>query len=55
MSILRKQPWSPQNALDAVLADWPEPVPEVEHTLQNAEQRLIEACERFLKYTGKYL
>jgi hypothetical protein len=48
MALLRKQPWSPQAALDAVLTDWPEDQPERPYTLEHAEAELEKACDEFL-------
>nr|VFK66333.1 MAG: hypothetical protein BECKUNK1418G_GA0071005_10884 [Candidatus Kentron sp. UNK]VFK71969.1 MAG: hypothetical protein BECKUNK1418H_GA0071006_10894 [Candidatus Kentron sp. UNK] len=41
---LRRRPWSPQAALDALLADWPETEPWRETTLAAAEAPLLAAC-----------
>ncbi|GBC60265.1 hypothetical protein DENIS_1216 [Desulfonema ishimotonii] len=51
--LLRKQPWSPQAALDAVLADWPEDEPERPYTMEHAEAQLEKACDEFLKAVGE--
>jgi predicted nucleic acid-binding Zn ribbon protein len=49
---LQTQGWSPQAALDAVLADWPEDKPERACSPAASEARLLTACEAFLKKYG---
>lgn len=49
LAILRRQPWSPQAGIDAMLEDWPEDEPERVITLEVAERRLLAACEKALK------
>ena len=48
LNTLRVQPWSPQAALKAMLADWPEDQAEREHSLQIGEKRFREECLEFL-------
>ncbi len=45
---LQTQPWSPQAALDAVLADWHEDQPERVCTIDASEARLCAVCEGIL-------
>jgi hypothetical protein len=48
LSLLHQQPWSPYHGVAAILADWPETEIERDHSLEAAEQRLLQACQRFL-------
>lgn len=53
MEILKKQPWSPQAALDAVLEEWPETEPEKPYTQEYADEMLSKACDEFLESIQK--
>nr|VFJ89887.1 MAG: hypothetical protein BECKLFY1418B_GA0070995_101726 [Candidatus Kentron sp. LFY] len=46
---LRRRPWSPQAALDAALADWPETEPRREVSLAAAERPLLAVIEAILQ------
>ncbi len=48
LAVLRRQPWSPQAAIDALLADWPEEESERDVSFAEAERRFAEACEAAL-------
>jgi len=49
LAILHQQPWAPEKAVEALLADWPREEKERELTPEVAERRLVEACEEALK------
>jgi hypothetical protein len=53
LQTLKSQPWSPQAAVDAILADWPASEPERLCTREASEQRMIAACERLLAAAGQ--
>ncbi|MCP4648228.1 MAG: hypothetical protein GY852_10945, partial [bacterium] len=52
LAILKKQPWSPQAAVKAILADWPENEPERPYSMENSEARLMEACDALIALFG---
>ncbi len=45
---LKTRSWSPQAAVNAILADWPEDQETMNITLTAGEKPLIEACDRLL-------
>jgi hypothetical protein len=49
LELLKRQPWSPQAAIDAVLEDWPASEPRRPYGREVSEQRMIEACRRLLE------
>ena len=48
IATLRRRSWSPQAALDALLADWPTDVPSRETSLAAAEEPLLAVCREIL-------
>jgi hypothetical protein len=49
LEILRKQPWSPEKGVEALLKDWPKREKEWLITMEEAERKLREACEEILR------
>lgn len=53
LTLLQRQPWSPQAGVKAILADWPETEATRECSLEVAEKKLQGACEDFLDFLKK--
>jgi hypothetical protein len=48
LAILKRQPWSPQAFVQAILAQWPEGQ-DLDSSQAEAERRMIEACAALLR------
>jgi hypothetical protein len=53
LKTLRKQSWSLQSAVEALLAGWPEDQPERDISLEAADRALAVACEKALAELAK--